>query len=107
MFLLLSILAVAYVVTKTIYRLFFHPLASLPGPKLAAVTTLYNAYYDICTPGLVKRLPELHKKYGPIIRLQPNEVHVADLEAYNQYVCAFLHKIVLSMSGLRIDLNSC
>ncbi|KAF2262689.1 cytochrome P450 [Lojkania enalia] len=75
---------VVYVSIKTIYRLYFHPLAKFPGPKLAAATTLYNAYYDILAPGLVKMLPELHRKYGTIIRIQPNEVHVADLESYNQ-----------------------
>lgn len=73
-----------YITTKTIYRVYFHPLASFPGPKLAASTSLWHAYYDIFTPGLIKRLPELHKKYGPIIRIQPNELHMADLESYNQ-----------------------
>ncbi|KAF2116138.1 cytochrome P450 [Lophiotrema nucula] len=75
---------VGYIVVKTIYRLYFHPLAKIPGPKLAAVTTLYNAYYDICMPGLIKHLPAMHEKYGPIIRTQPNEVHVSNLEDYNQ-----------------------
>jgi hypothetical protein len=32
----------------------------------------------------VKDLPEWHAKYGPIIRIQPNEVHVADLDGFNQ-----------------------
>ncbi|KAH7384477.1 cytochrome P450 [Pyrenochaeta sp. MPI-SDFR-AT-0127] len=84
MFVLVAITFLLYIFTKTIYRLYFHPLASFPGPKLAAATTLWNAYYDILTPGLIKHLPELHKKYGPIIRIQPNELHVADLEGYNQ-----------------------
>ncbi|CAO2655658.1 Nn.00g044610.m01.CDS01 [Neocucurbitaria sp. VM-36] len=84
MFLRIVFALLLYILTKALYRLYFHPLASFPGPRLAAATTLYNAYYDILTPGLVKRLPELHKKYGPIIRIQPNELHVADLEGYNQ-----------------------
>ncbi|KAF2739714.1 cytochrome P450 [Polyplosphaeria fusca] len=75
---------VTYVILKTVYRLFFHPLAKIPGPKLAAATTLWNAHYDINASGLCKILPELHKKYGPIIRIQPNEVHVAELESFNQ-----------------------
>ena len=95
---LLSPQGIAYTVSafivlttfKTIYRLYFHPLAKFPGPKLAAVTTLYNAYYDILQSGLVKHLPEMHKKYGPIIRVQPNELHIADLEGFNQYVFHFL-----------------
>jgi len=74
---------VVYVVFKTIYRLTSHPLAGFPGPKLAGVTSLYGAYYDILDSGLVKRLPELHKKYGDIIRVQPNWLHVGSLEGYN------------------------
>ena len=80
----LAILVLAYVVLKVVYRLTLHPLAKFPGPRLAAVTTLYNAYYDILQPGLIKNLPDLHKKYGNIIRTQPNQLHIADLEGYNQ-----------------------
>jgi hypothetical protein len=77
---------IAYITLKITYRLYFHPLRNFPGPKLAAASHLYSAYYDLCTPGLIKRLPEMHKKYGPLIRIQPNELHIADLEGYNQYV---------------------
>ena len=76
----------AYVVLRIIYRLYFHPLRDFPGPKLAAATSLYSAYYDLCTEGLVKRLPELHKKYGPLVRIMPNELHISSLDDYNQYV---------------------
>ena len=51
-------------VLRLVYRLYFHPLAKFPGPKLAAATSLHNAYYDIMQPGLVKMLPELHRNYG-------------------------------------------
>lgn len=86
MFLVILVAALVYIISKTVYRFYFHPLSSFPGPKLAAATTLYNAYYDLLTPGFVKQLPELHKKYGPIIRTQPNELHIASLEGYNQWV---------------------
>lgn len=80
----LAVFVLAYVVLKVVYRLTLHPLAKFPGPKLAAVTTLYNAYYDNLQSGLIKNLPDLHKKYGNIIRTQPNQLHIADLEGYNQ-----------------------
>ena len=79
-----SVVILTYLALKTIYRLHFHPLAKFPGPKLAAATSLYSGYYDLCTGGLIKRLPEIHQKYGPIVRIMPNELHVADLEGYNQ-----------------------
>jgi hypothetical protein len=78
------ILFLIYTLFKIVYRLTLHPLASFPGPKLAAISSLYNAYYDILQPGLVKRLPAMHKKYGSIVRIQPNELHICDLEGYNQ-----------------------
>ncbi|KAF2808737.1 oxoglutarate/iron-dependent oxygenase [Mytilinidion resinicola] len=75
---LFAILA-AVVLTKAISRLYFHPLANIPGPKLAAVTWLYEFYYDIIKGGQgVFQLKKLHERYGPIIRITPNEVHVND-----------------------------
>ncbi|KAH7397030.1 cytochrome P450 [Phaeosphaeria sp. MPI-PUGE-AT-0046c] len=84
MFLLFLSAGLVYIFTKTIYRLYLHPLASFPGPKLAASTSLFNAYHDILGTGYVKLFPALHAKYGPIIRIQPNELHIEGLEAYNQ-----------------------
>ena len=54
-----------YLPTLVIYRLFFHPLASFPGPKLAAVTRYYEAYYDIILPGQYTfKIAQMHKEYG-------------------------------------------
>jgi hypothetical protein len=48
-----------------IYRLSFHPLASVPGPWLAAITRLYHFYYSVIRRGdVVNHLKYLHKKYG-------------------------------------------
>ncbi|KAF5875950.1 putative cytochrome p450 protein [Botrytis fragariae] len=70
---------VTYLVCGIIYRLYFSPLASIPGPKLAAMTTWYEAYYDIWLGGqYVWKIEKLHKKYGPVIRINPHEIHVSD-----------------------------
>lgn len=55
-----------------IHRLFFHPLAAFPGPKLAAITVLYEAYYDVWKGGkYIFKLNELHRKYGKIPKSSP------------------------------------
>ncbi|KAI5917026.1 putative cytochrome P450 [Camillea tinctor] len=70
---------VVYILGLIIYRLYFHPLASFPGPKLASVTTLYEFYYDGIKPGkYMFKIKELHDKYGPIIRITPEELHCND-----------------------------
>lgn len=54
-----------YFAARTVYRLFFHPLAHIPGPWLAAVTTLYEDYYDVVKPGrFVFKIKQLHARYG-------------------------------------------
>ncbi|KAI1810301.1 cytochrome P450 monooxygenase-like protein [Poronia punctata] len=70
---LISIIAVA------VYRLRFHPLAGVPGPKLAGLTLLYQTWF--CFVGgsrFYLKIAELHEKYGPIVRIGPNEIHLSD-----------------------------
>lgn len=48
-----------------VYRLYFHPLAGFPGPKLAAITLWYETYHDVWLRGkYVFKIKEMHKKYG-------------------------------------------
>ncbi|KAF2120489.1 cytochrome P450 [Lophiotrema nucula] len=81
-FLLASLFSlVGWLLYRALYRLVLSPIANVPGPKLAALTTLYAAYYDVYLPGqYVFKIKELHKKYGPIVRVTPHEVHVNDVE---------------------------
>lgn len=55
----------AYVVYLAIYRLLLSPLVKFPGPKLAALSGWYEAYYDIVQRGqFAFHIDKLHTSYG-------------------------------------------
>ncbi|KAK9423441.1 putative cytochrome p450 protein [Seiridium unicorne] len=79
-FLTTVLLAALLTIGGAIRRLFLHPLAHIPGPRLAALTWWYEFYFDAIQPGqYVFKIQELHKRYGPIIRVTPDEIHISDV----------------------------
>ncbi|KAL4934335.1 cytochrome P450 [Aspergillus undulatus] len=75
-----------FLLARAIYRLYFHPLSHIPGPKLAAISGLYEFYYDVCRSGrFLFQIEKMHRKYGPIVRITPREVHISDPEFYEIY----------------------
>jgi len=51
--------------TAVFYRLLLSPLAKFPGPKLAAVTGLYEFYFNFFKNGkFVFEIERLHNIYG-------------------------------------------
>ncbi|KAI4269755.1 MAG: hypothetical protein LQ337_007094 [Flavoplaca oasis] len=60
-----------------IYRIFFHPLANIPGPILAKVTSLWHIYQTFQGKDC-SLVQELHRKYGKVVRIGPNIVDIAD-----------------------------
>jgi len=74
-----------YAVSAVIYRRFFHPLAGIPGPFIPSVTRFYIWYWNVLKDGqFYRRLDELHARYGPVVRIAPNEVHLADPDNYDK-----------------------
>ncbi|KAL2424353.1 Cytochrome P450 monooxygenase [Exophiala dermatitidis] len=77
---LLALIGVAAIASVAVYRLYFHPLAKVPGPKLAAVSRLYDFYYDCILGGkFAFKIQELHDIYGP------NEVHIKDPDFFDEF----------------------
>ena len=55
------------VLLRAIYRITLHPLAKFPGPHLAAITSLYQAWYDLRpSTSYIKKFSALHEKYGKL-----------------------------------------
>lgn len=64
-------LPLGLLVLRTVYHLYFHPLSSFPGPKLAAATFLYEFYYDVVKSGMyIWEIERMHEKYGKYIDLR-------------------------------------
>ncbi|KAI4253641.1 MAG: hypothetical protein LQ352_003569 [Teloschistes flavicans] len=75
---------ILYFIGLVIHRLYFSPLAKFPGPPLAAATYLFEGYYDVVKRGKYTfKLKDLHQKYGPIIRINPAELHINDPDYYD------------------------
>ena len=81
---MLSALALAALAATTIYvavyRLFFHPLANVPGPWLARITKWWLVL-QVRKGRSNIFMPELHKKYGRIVRIAPDQVLVCSEDA--------------------------
>lgn len=78
-----------------IQRLFFHPLSSFPGPKIAGASTIYRMYYSIWRDGeMFAQTKILHERYG-IVRTGPN----------NSYIAAYILILVLVGPIVRVSPN--
>lgn len=89
-----------YLIAGAVYRLYLSPLSKFPGPKLAALTLWYEvfhltspilsnilryeSYYDVILGGQYTfHIKKLHDQYGPIIRINPYELHISDPSCYD------------------------
>ena len=96
------LLLIAYTFYGVVYRLYLSPIAKFPGPRLAAVSLWYEFYYDVIKDGQYTwKIAELHEQYGicwnagksrsltdhvlgPIIRINPYELHIKDSNFYDE-----------------------
>ncbi|KAL4901410.1 hypothetical protein BDW74DRAFT_187646 [Aspergillus multicolor] len=70
-----------YCAGLAVYRLYLSPIARFPGPKLAALTYWTEVYYELIQGEggqYLFKYREWHEKYGPIIRINPRELHIQD-----------------------------
>ena len=74
---LLVVILTIYVVVYATYNLFLHPLARVPGPFLAHLTSTWLQFYDLAGVR-VYMIDDLHQRFGPVVRVAPNELSFAD-----------------------------
>jgi hypothetical protein len=61
----LVVSVIAYRFWRLFYDLYLHPLARIPGPKLAAITYLYQTYFSLVGGSrFYIQIGKLHEKYG-------------------------------------------
>lgn len=61
-------------------RLFLSPLCKFPGHKLAALSKLYEVHLNYIGRNSIE-VRRLHRKYGDVIRIGPNEVSINHVDA--------------------------
>lgn len=66
-----------------IYRATFAPLSKLPGPLYTLFSDVFLMYKEFTAQRRVY-IHELHKRFGPVVRLGPNEVSFTSLEALKE-----------------------
>ncbi|OTA54162.1 cytochrome P450 [Hypoxylon sp. EC38] len=81
-------LGLAFVIAGTIviighifYNIFLHPLRNYPGPFAAKATFLWRSY-RILAGDLPQTVKELHDKYGPVVRIAPDELSFIESQAW-------------------------
>lgn len=80
---LLLLALILYFSLRTLYRLFLHPLSHIPGPWHYACSSIplnFHAYNGTeCTA-----VHYLHRDFGLIVRVGPNDVDIADGDALDE-----------------------
>lgn len=65
------------------YRIFASPLHGIPGPWYSKVTRL-PLKFSIITGQRIYFVHNLHKRYGHIVRLAPDEVSISSLSGFRE-----------------------
>lgn len=79
---------VLFVLGKCLYNLFLHPLRSYPGPLLWRATRLPYDWHGF-NGTLHNEVVKLHKRYGPIVRLGPDELSFTSSQARKDILAHF------------------
>ncbi|KAK1963382.1 trichodiene oxygenase [Colletotrichum sublineola] len=73
---------IAFHLARALYNISpLHPLSKIPGPKVAGASYLYEFWFDFVKKGrYTLEIRRMHEVYGPIVRINPDEIHCNDPE---------------------------
>ncbi|KAJ2984481.1 hypothetical protein NUW58_g6035 [Xylaria curta] len=75
------VLGAVYVIGQILYNLFLHPLRKYPGPLAYRMSVIPRSWYQL--QGLLPfEVDKLHKRYGPVVRVAPNELAFSSPQAW-------------------------
>ncbi|GAB1317909.1 Trichothecene C-15 hydroxylase [Madurella fahalii] len=72
---------ILYIAGYVLYNLFFHPLRRFPGPLFMRATR-WGYLVRLMGGTLPFDMLDLHKRYGPVVRVAPNELAFSDPQAW-------------------------
>ncbi|VTT81617.1 unnamed protein product [Fusarium fujikuroi] len=67
---------------RVTYRLYLSSLRKFPGPRLAAISNVWEIYHSL-TNDRFRAIHELHEKHGNVVRIGPNQLSVASPEVFH------------------------
>lgn len=71
----------AQTLARVVYNIYLHPLRAYPGPKSWAATRFTWAH-AMQSGTYHHKLHEFHTRYGPVVRVAPNELSFIDANAW-------------------------
>jgi hypothetical protein len=75
-----------FLLGKTVYNVYFHPLRSYPGPWLCRATRLHYVYHQLAGD-LPYQTKLWHDTYGEVVRIAPDELSYNSSRAYQDIHC--------------------
>lgn len=71
-----------YPLYKVVHNLYFDPLAKFPGPRSWSASRL-PYIWSLLRGKIVHDVEKLHRRYGPVVRVAPNEISFAHAQAWD------------------------
>jgi len=83
----LLVIALIFFITFYTTTCRFSPLSKVPGPRLSLYTSWILKWHELHA-NRTRYIHRLHQRYGPAVRIAPNEVAFASLEAVKEIYCS-------------------